>query len=142
MLNNDKLTESSKTISNEWQTITFEHDYTPFIKTLYKHSDPVKYEVRWDSNDIGVKELNYYHEGDDEQAFFDKWRNDTDAYAVVESYILTVLVPYADRDLITGHYAKGFDHLDDFFNYWRKVVEAFDKTLALGIRQSIFMIKM
>lgn len=45
MLNNDKLTEATKTITNKWQTITFEHDYTPFIKTLYKHKAPVKVEI-------------------------------------------------------------------------------------------------
>ena len=131
MLNNDKLTESSKTITNEWQTVTFEHDYTPFIKTLYKHPDPVKVEIQWDSNDEGVKELNYYREGDDEKAFFEKWKADTGAYGVVESYILTVLVPYTDINEIVGHWAKGFKTLDDFFDYFRKVVEAYDKTLGL-----------
>ena len=45
MLNNDKLTEATKTITNEWQTITLEHDYTQFIKTLYKHKAPVKVEI-------------------------------------------------------------------------------------------------
>ena len=102
MLNNDKLTEATKTITNEWQTITFEHDYTPFIKTLYKHKAPVKVEIQWDSEDTGVKELNYYHEGDNEEAFFKKWREDVNTYSVVESYILTVLVPYTDIKEISG----------------------------------------
>lgn len=131
MLNNDKLTEATKTITNEWQTITFEHDYTPFIKTLYKHKAPVKVEIQWDSEDTGVKELNYYHEGDNEEAFFKKWREDVNTYSVVESYILTVLVPYTDIKEISGYYTKGFGSLDAFFEYYRKVVETYDKTLGL-----------
>ncbi len=131
MLNNDKLTESSKVIDDQWQTITFDYDYTPFIKTLYKHPDPVKFEVQWDSNDLGIKELNYYHEGDNEKEFFDKWRADTDAYAVVESYILSVLVPYFDIDKITGHWPNGFKTFDKFFEYWRNVVDVYDRTLGL-----------
>ena len=131
MLNNDKLTETTATINNEWQTVTFDHDYTPFIKTLYKHKDPVKVEIRWDNKDTGVKELNYYHEGDNEEEFFNKWRVDIDSYAVVESYILTVLVPYTDIDEISGYYTKGFKNLDNYFDYFRKVVESFDKILGL-----------
>lgn len=131
MLNNDSHTESSKVIYDQWQTITFEHDYTPFIKTLYKHPDPVKFEIQWESNDSGVRELNYYHEGDNEKEFFDKWRAATDAYAVVESYILSVLVPYSDIDKIIGHWRNGFETLDKFFEYWRNVVDAYDKTLGL-----------
>ena len=55
-----------------------------------------------------VKELNYYHEGDNEEAFFKKWREDINTYSVVESYILTVLVPYTDIKEISGYYTKGF----------------------------------
>lgn len=132
MLNNDRLTESSKTITDQWQTITFNHDYTPFIKTLYKHNGPVKVEIEWDSDDTGVKKLNYYHEGDDEARFFKKWKEDPNTYSVVESNILTVLVPYTDINEISGYYKKGFKSLDAFFEYYRKVVETYDKAIGLS----------
>ena len=131
MLNNDSHTESTATITNEWKNITFEYDYTPFIKTLYKQNTPVKVEIEWDSNDTGVKELNYYHEGDNESKFFEKWNNDVDSYSVIEGEALTVLVPYSDRNLITNHWAKGFKTIDEFLNYWKNVVDNYDDMLGL-----------
>lgn len=131
MLNNDSHTESTETITDEWKDITFEHDYTPFIKTLYKQNTPVKVEIEWDSTDTGIKELNYYHYGDDEAEFFDKWEKDVDSYSVIEGEALTVLVPYNDRNKITNYWNKGFKNLDNFLDYWKKVVDLYDDMLGL-----------
>ena len=131
MLNNDKLTETSETITNEWKDITFEHDYTPFIKTLYKQNTPVKVEIQWDSTDTGIKELNYYHYGDNEKEFFEKWNKDVDSYSVIEGEALTVLVPYADRTKLVNHWRKSFKTLDDFLDYWKKTVDFYDNMLGL-----------
>ena len=131
MLNNDSHTEKSETITNEWKSITFNNNYTPFIKTLYKQNTPIKVEIEWDSNNKGVKELNYYHHGDDEAKFFDKWNKDVDSYAVIEGEAVTVLVPYSDRNFVVNHWKKGFETIDEFLSYWKSTVDIFDDMLGL-----------
>lgn len=131
MLNNDKKKETSKKITTNWQEIVYENDYTPFIMTLYKQNEPVKVEIEWDEADSKVKPLNYYHQGDNEAAFFEAWRNDTNSYAVIEGEAVTILVPYADNGLILNYYDKCFNTLEEVLSYWKQVTDRYDYMLGL-----------
>ncbi|MDK2802719.1 MAG: DUF5011 domain-containing protein, partial [Oscillospiraceae bacterium] len=131
MINNDRFLESKKTIDTNWQEVEFSNNYTPFIQTLYSQSSPVKVEIKWDESDTGVKELNYYHYGDDEDQFFEKWENDINSYAFVEGESVGVLVPFHDRQKISNYYAKGFPTLDKFLEYYKKVVDKADEMIGL-----------
>ena len=131
MLNNDSKLEKSETITSDWKEISFSNDYTPFIKTLYKQTTPMKIEIEWSSDDNGVKELNYYHYKDDELVFFDKWKNDINSYAVIDGTSITVLVPYFDKDKLVNHWKNSFPTLDKFLEYWDKVTNLYDMMLGL-----------
>ena len=131
MINNDQKLESKKIVDTNWQDVQFSNSYTPFIQTLYSQSSPIKVEIKWDEADTGVKELNYYHYGDNEEQFFEKWENDINSYAFVEGEALGVLVPFHDREKISNYYAKGFPTLDKFLEYYKKVVDKADEMIGL-----------
>lgn len=52
---------------------------------------------------------------------FDEWEADTDSYAVIESEDITVLVPYADRNLLV--------------NYYKNVIKVLMISYSSGIRR-------
>lgn len=131
MLNNDSQLEKTETITTAWKEISFINDYTPFIKTLYKQTTPIKVEIEWAIDDTGIKELNYYHYKDNESAFFTKWKADTNSYAVIDGTSLTVLVPFSDKDKLVKYWKNNFPTLDKFLEYWDKVTALYDMMLAL-----------
>lgn len=131
MLNNDSQLERSEIITTNWSEILFQNDYTPFIKSLYKQDIPIKIEIEWNSEDTGVKELNYYHYKDNESVFFNKWKSDTDSYAVIDGNSIMVLVPYFDKDKLVNYWTNSFSTLDMFLEYYDKVTTLYDMMLGL-----------
>ncbi|MBR5577768.1 MAG: M60 family metallopeptidase, partial [Lachnospiraceae bacterium] len=138
---NDGNEESGFTIKNDgnWQTFsnvnkngTF--DSVPFIMTpVMKQGVDLNtvFEVELRYNVNSVDELNYYHQGDDETAFKNEWREEQNTYAVFENDVVTVVMPIIDIDLLTNYHEKGFETLDQFGEYWQKVVTRMDELIGL-----------
>ncbi len=52
----------------------------------------------------GVKPLTYYHDGDDQDAFFNEWIANDDAFAYIETERTALIMPKGDRNL---YFSKG-----------------------------------
>lgn len=129
-LNNDSSKEKIQTIDNKkWYTLYNTSDSVPFIKSkvLPLEDNSVdktyKLELRFNNN---VSELNYYHEGDSEKNFFDKWSNNK--YAVIENEVIDLLVPLEDKELINN---DEFNNIDDLLNYYKRVINKMDEMVGL-----------
>jgi hypothetical protein len=143
-LKNDSNQESSQTIKNngEWFTLqnTVEEENTGgsvpvFVSTVLSKektdlTKTFKIELEYDTN---IKELNYYHYKDDENAFRAKWKTDQNTYGVVENEVLTIILPFTDLDKTTNYYSKGFKSLDQFLEYYQKVVDKMDEYIGLEL---------
>lgn len=80
-----------------------------------------------------IPELNYYHQNDDEKAFREQWTADKNTYGVIENEVLTAVVPFADLNKLTNYYKNGFKSLDQFCEYWKKVVDRMDALIGLSL---------
>lgn len=89
-----------------------------------------KVELEYDSS---TKELNYYHQNDNEAEFRQKWVNDNNTYSVIENEVMTVVVPLADINKLTNYHSRGFSSLDQFLEYWQKVVDRMDELIGLDL---------
>lgn len=138
---NDSHQESGYTIKNNgaWQTFTnlnnnVSYDSVPFIMTPVMDQgtaldETLEVSVKYNNE---VKELNLYLQGeDDEQMFKDEWKADGDSFAIFENEVMTVLMPIIDVDRLTNYHTKGFTSLEQFGDYWIKVVDKMDEYLGL-----------
>ena len=132
-LNNDSQTEKTYTIpkNGDWITITVDYDSVPFIRTIYGLDECPEIEIR---NLQGTEELTYYYYKDNEQDFFEKWKNNNHSYAVIENDVATFLVPLKDRDLIVRNdgYSYNFKSIDEMLEYYKEFVEQFDRFIGLS----------
>ena len=111
-------------------------DSVPFVATPVMNKgaalgQTVKIEVKYGSD---VKALKYYLHGDDETEFRNKWNADRDSFGVMESEEMTILLPYDDLARTTNYFSqpnKGFSTLDEFFQYWHRIVNKMDYMLGL-----------
>ena len=145
-INNDSKTETSYTLKPEedWVTISntkeeSSYDAVPlFTSSVMKkeEKDITKtYTVELEY-DTSVKELNYYHYKDDEESFRKKWKEEENSYGVIENEVLTVVVPFYDLDMTTNYHAKGFTSLNQFLEYYQKVVDKMDEYIGLSLNPS------
>ena len=133
--NNDSQTELSFNITGDDTTVTSDvAGGVPFIQTVYDAKEPVVVGITINADDSQgkVSRLPYYHYQDNEKEFFDEWEADTDSYAVIESEDITVLVPYADRNFLVNYYGKCHKSLDEFLQYWHKIINQYDEFLGLS----------
>lgn len=105
----------------------------PFIVTQSGNNFEEPLVVELEFVDDSVTELDYYHYLDDEDEFFEQWRANDGAYAVIENSYVTVLVPYTDNNRLLNptYFNHAFDHLDEFLFYWEEAVEFLDLCLGL-----------
>lgn len=75
--------------------------------------------------------VDYYHYQDNETEFRSDWKASKNDYAVLENEVMTLLVPFADIDKMTGYYKNSFDTLDAFLAYYQKVIEKMDEYVGL-----------
>ena len=141
-LANDSYVESAQTIptSGEWVTLQnvkndTDYDSVPLITSAVMKRDTelnkvYKIELEYDET---VKELNYYHYQDDENAFRAQWEQDANSYSVIENEVMTIIVPFADRDMMTNHFSEGFQTLDQHLEYYQKVIEKMDEYVGLEL---------
>ncbi|MCM1371054.1 MAG: DUF5011 domain-containing protein [Clostridium sp.] len=141
-LANDSAVESSMTLktNGEWVELKnikndTSYDSVPlFTSSVMKKGENIhkvfKVELEYDSS---VKELNYYHQNDNEIEFRNKWNNEKNTYGIIENEVLNVVVPYKDINKLTNYYSKGFTSLDQFLEYWQKVVDRMDEIMGLDL---------
>lgn len=151
--NNNGWCESTATVKGEnsadgndgWQEIkntgsANAHDGSlasvPTVKTLYKESGPVVYEVRWNAADERIKPLHYYHEGDGfeyETRFLAEWQADADSFAVLDGVSFLALMPYEDRAKVYNKTTeRSFDSFDEMFRFWTRVLDEYDKLIGIS----------
>ena len=139
--NNDEYTESSTPIplTGEWVTLEnrkegIVYESVPLLRTtvLSKENTVINksyvIELQYDET---VQPLNYYHYLDDEQAFRSDWIKSGNRYGVIESETMLLVVPFLDMNYMTNYYRNGFTSLDQFLEYYQKVVEKMDEYVGL-----------
>lgn len=152
---NDSQQESAKTLTtnNEWTTIqnvittntgdTY-YDVVPSVKTLYKESGKVTYDVKWDSTDSRIKTLHYYHEGDGleyQETFLKEWEDDVNSYAMVDGLSMMVLIPYQDHDhMFYKPYPGGkpYNSFEHFFSWWNDIMDDYDEMIGLSYTPDVY----
>ena len=139
--NNDSRTESSTTLptNGEWITLQNQvnnssYDSVPLLtSTVLSKSNTIinktfKIELEYDEN---IEQLNYYHYKDNEEEFKSNWIQSGHKLSVLESETLIMVVPLTDITYMTNFYRNGFTSLDNFFDYYQKVVEKMDEYIGL-----------
>ena len=140
-INNDQYNETSNTIpiSGEWVTLENKKenvgdDSVPLVKTTVlsrantQINKTFKIELQYDET---IEPLNYYHYQDNEEQFRTKWLGSGNSYGVIESETLILVVPLTDIRYMTNYYRNGFKTLDEFLEYYQKVVEKMDEYVGL-----------
>lgn len=148
--NNNNWCQTTTTITNStendgWQTVSNsgaseECDGTlaavPTVKTLYKQTGPVIYEIKYNIDDAKVKPLHYYHEGDGaeyEAQFLQEWQADTDSYAMLDGLSFMALMPYEDRAHVYDKSSqRSFDSFDETFAFWNQVMDIYDELIGIS----------
>ncbi len=144
--NNDQKKESYKEVnSNEWITIknevtenntTTSYLSVPTVKTLYKQTEEVKYEIKFKANDTKIKPLHYYHQGDGYEyqvKFIDEWKSDKNTFAIIDGYSLMTLIPYDDISNLF-YPSKPFESLDDYFGWWDEIMDEYDSLIGISYK--------
>lgn len=145
-ITNDRQKEISQTLSNNGEWLTLQNKLNngtyeaavPYIKTAYLNkgdkdlTKTYKIELEYDTS---VSELNYYHYKDNQEKYYQKWRESKAEYSVVENEVLTIVVPFHDIDRMVNHrfYGNGFTTLDQFFEYYKKAVDKMDNYIGLSL---------
>ena len=142
-ITNDANKEISQKISKNGEWITLQNtrdgvDYAsvPLITStvLSKENTDLtktyKIELEYDET---VKELNYYHYKDNEENFMEKWEQEKNEYALIENEVIQVVVPFADKDKMTNFFKNGFSTLDEYLEYYKKVVDRMDEFLGVSL---------
>jgi len=126
--------ESNTKLHNngEWATIKGVSDAVPlfYSNVMEKGADinkTFKIELEYDET---IPSLNYYHQKDDESEFINTWRNNQNAFSIIENEVLTAIVPYSDIDKLNK---QDFKSLDEFLEYYKKVVYKMDENVGLEL---------
>ena len=140
-INNDSYNETSTTIPTTGEWITLEnkkdnigYDGVPLLKTtvLSKENTLINktftIELQYDET---IQPLNYYHYLDNEAEFKTKWNESGNSFGVIESETLILVVPFSDMDYMTNYYKNGFTTIDQFLEYYQKVIEKMDEYVGL-----------
>lgn len=140
-INNDQYNETSTTLPTTGEWITLQNvkdnngfDGVPLLKTtvLSKQNTSInktlKIELQYNET---IEPLNYYHYLDNETEFRTKWTESANRYGVIESDTLLLVVPFTDMRYMTNYYNNGFKSLDQFLEYYQKVIEKMDEYIGL-----------
>ena len=110
----------------------------PTIKTLYKQTEVVKYEIKYDTKNTNTKRLHYYHQGDGleyQKTFLKEWADDKDSYSIVDGASYMISVPYIDHEkLFETEYPGGkpYESLDNYLGWWDQVMDHYDELIGLS----------
>lgn len=132
-LNNDSQTEKSYTIkkNGEWVTVEVNTASVPFIRTLFDTNEQPEIEIR---NFNNIEKLTYYYYKDNEQEFFNTWKENNHEYAVIENDRATFLVSIKDMNNIIKKDGNNyqFKSIDELLEYYHDFVEQFDRFIGLS----------
>lgn len=104
---------------------------TPVMEKGVPIDTTFRIELKYGSD---VEELNYFLQGDNEEAFRTQWNAERNAFGVIENKVLTAVLPYDDLAKTTGHFNQGFETLEEFNAYWEAVVKRMDEMAGLEDR--------
>lgn len=105
---------------------------SPRLESATEINRTFKIEVKYNSS---VKALDYYHYKDSEEEFKSSWKQSENEYGVVDGEAILCVVPFADVDKLSGYIASGynnpFESIDAFLEYYKEVVNRYDKMIGL-----------
>ena len=141
LLNNNAETEKSThegnayEVSGDWVTITADVDSIPFIKTY--HSDTyttIGYEIK---DKVNTEDLIIFNKGDNELNYYNNWNNSTHNYSIINSDLVTFLVPREDilkiKNIIDGQSDDKypFTSIEDMLNWYEDVISRYNSYIGL-----------
>lgn len=139
-INNNSKNESNTTISKDgtWKEIKNTKSYSsvPIITSpvLSKEENSVDkvfhIEIEYTSS---ISKLDYYHYKDDENEFRSNWIKSNNDYSFIENEVINLVVPLSDINKLTNYYKKCFTSLDNFLEYYQKVVDKMDEMIGLSL---------
>lgn len=115
LLNDDRKTESSFSVGNDWITIHSSAVSVPFIDTPYSEGQPI-IEYRYPDNS---KMLPVYHKNDDEAIFFEACDEQKAEFSLIDSDYFLMLVPQCDKENLKN--LKSFNTIDQLIDYYESV---------------------
>ena len=105
---------------------------SPRLESATELNRTFKIEVKYNSS---VKALDYYHYKDSEEEFKSSWKQSENEYGIVDGEAILCVVPFADVDKLSGYIASGynnpFESIDAFLEYYKEVVNRYDKMIGL-----------
>ncbi len=131
------VTLQNKVVNKETNEISY-YDAVPVFRSTVLSKDATDLSKTWKVElqyDEDIPSLKYYHENDDQDAYYKAFRESGDTYSVIENEVLTIVVPLKDIDRLVNHtyYDNGFKTLDEFLNYYQKVVDQMDEYIGLSL---------
>ncbi|EUJ39147.1 putative enhancing factor (viral) [Listeria weihenstephanensis FSL R9-0317] len=126
LLNDDRNTETSVSVGDNWVTLTASVPSVPFVKTNFTAEKPViEYRVS-----ESAKELPSFKPKDDEQAFFAKWESSKASFALVGNDYIQILVPILDQAYLKK--MSDFKSIDKLLAYYDTMFETYNKLEGLS----------
>lgn len=135
LLNDDSQTEAKYAIKSNGETLTVTSgaNSIPFIRTPKGQAVQPIVEYSFSG---GARQVTSYHYGDDQAAFFAKWRQNQDAFAVIEGSAATMLVPFGDIDKVVNDPAVSraeyrFSTIDSLLDFYQQLLDQYDEYSGL-----------
>lgn len=120
LLCNDTAVESTCTLATGWKTVSAAVDTVPFVDTLFT-DQPCEFTIVY-QQPAATKPLPSWKAGQAEDEFFLSWEKNKSSFALVDLDVITLLLPYADRDnaMKAGLPAlhRFYTHLFKCYNEW------------------------
>lgn len=141
LIGNDSAVEKTITLTTSWQTVSTTVDTVPFIDTLYT-AQPGEFTVIY-QQPSATKPLPCWKKGESEETFFLNWEKNKSSYALVDLDVITLLLPYADRDnamnagLAALH--RFYTHVFSSYNEWAGLSDTPSSPLDKSVANRYFI---
>lgn len=116
LLTNDSNTEKKYKINSKEQTITVEHDCTPFMENPVNGSNiEVNYEFSGDVQDLAI-----FNSGDDQEEFLNNWEKSKSPYALFKGKKFQLFLPFTMFNSIKNMSSlnAGFKDIQTMINHY------------------------
>lgn len=126
LLGNNRNTEKSATITNDWQTIIIQYSGVPFINTPYGSKDAeIEYEIEGLSSKLPI-----YNKKSSQDSFFSEWDASNAAFGLVQGDKFQLLIPVSEKN--TTKKLPDFASLNDYISYQDNIITYYDDVMGLS----------
>lgn len=131
LLNSDRATEKSFTVTSKATNISFTTTSVPFITTPYTDEAPV---IKF-SFPSQVKALPVYRLNDNERAFFQLWDGQDAEFALIYSQYIQILIPKIDKAKMKNTGIP--DNLNGVIGNYNQIFEFYNSLLGVSFDPAI-----